>query len=680
MTKRLPVRLQLHASECGTVCLGMLLEYHGAFHSNLELRQLCSVSRDGATIAQIQRGAQQLGYNCKVSKRGISALANLNMPVIIHWDMHHYVVLESLSGQRAIIHDPAVGRRKISLETLDRSYTGISIEVETDNAAQPDQHKPPVTVSFWELLRSQKLRKDFKEILLTSCSLFSAECIFWGSIYGFFDSAVEFEIKTAGFLLPLLCLLSSTTAFVLRLRLSDRRYRLILGIESSTRAAVTTRLLPHLSRSLQSLYPEELFDRINAFTLYMQNLTALSVGVVTNILIALPALGLLFWKSTPLFILTILPGLFAALSQWHSASSVKEQAVQLSRLQGEMDQFMTVRLRQFIGLYAMGMQQGLVESAIPLLMANLKQDFEHQQLLFRWQPILLTLEKIHPGLITFTGLYLLLIDHLSFGELIFLSLMSISVTTRIKECYRSAQLFFASSNMVTTMEELSDLLEEPADTRKRTPYKHDSDFAVQAIRMGYGHDNLTPTLFSDVNLEISKQESVCIVGNSGVGKTTLLEIISGQKKVVAGEILLFGRPVEEVIRPGYVFADDHYLQETMAQHFGMKGQSKKERARLQGCLTIVELDQRLQHYLREPENPYFEKETLSRGELERLCIARAFWFNPEILLIDEAFSHVSSSQARRIIERLRAAACTLILVSHRSEIQELCDRTIPLSC
>lgn len=127
---RVPYIAQMEAIDCGAASLGMVLAYFGHEASLSEVRQACAVSRDGADAGQILRAAQAYGLETNALRVEPEELHRLTRPVIIHWQMNHFVVLERWSPRKILIVDPAAGRRIVSHEEFDRSFTGIVLRLE----------------------------------------------------------------------------------------------------------------------------------------------------------------------------------------------------------------------------------------------------------------------------------------------------------------------------------------------------------------------------------------------------------------------------------------------------------------------------------------------------------------------------------------------------------------------
>ena len=178
-----------------------------------------------------------------------------------------------------------------------------------------------------------------------------------------------------------------------------------------------------------------------------------------------------------------------------------------------------------------------------------------------------------------------------------------------------------------------------------------------------------------LSLELSGHVFVSVVGPSGCGKSTLLNILSGVDTPTSGELSVTedGRPA----KLGYVFQDARLLPwRTVMDNmlYVQDGQREQARETARRYLAMVGLEEASDSYPGQ----------LSGGMQQRAGIARAFSVDPDLLLMDEPFSHLDAITARSLREQLQAlwqeAGKTVLFVTHDiMEAVQLSDRIVVLS-
>lgn len=204
---------------------------------------------------------------------------------------------------------------------------------------------------------------------------------------------------------------------------------------------------------------------------------------------------------------------------------------------------------------------------------------------------------------------------------------------------------------------------------------------VEHLHMAYRYRRGWLEVLQDLSFQVAEGEFLAVVGPSGCGKTTLLRLIAGLARPVAGRVLLHGRPV---IRPsrevGFVFQKPALFPwrtalENVALPLEVNGHSPREALHLaRSLLRWVGLEGFEEAY---PSH-------LSGGMAQRVVLARALIHRPSVLLLDEPFGSLDALTRETMVQELARLweehRLTVVMVTHSvSEAVFLADRVLVLS-
>ncbi len=204
---------------------------------------------------------------------------------------------------------------------------------------------------------------------------------------------------------------------------------------------------------------------------------------------------------------------------------------------------------------------------------------------------------------------------------------------------------------------------------------------LKEVKKYYKMGEVTITALAGMSFDIEKGEFVVIVGPSGAGKTTVLNILGGMDKADEGQVLVDGQDVARMNHKemilyrrhsiGFVFQFYNLVQNlTALENVELAGQVSLHPADPGTVLQEVGLGERLDNF----------PSQLSGGEQQRVAIARALAKNPKLLLCDEPTGALDYQTGKQILKLLqdtcRQKGMTVIVVTHNSALCAMADRVV----
>ena len=142
----LPIILQDERAECGQACVVMVSHYFGHDTDLYHIRKLCKPSSLGVNLLDIKNTLEQLGLRTRALRVSLDELSLVKTPAIMHWNMNHFVVLKQVKKNHVVIHDPAIGIRRVRFDEVSESFTGVILEIEKSNDFQVIRERNNLTL------------------------------------------------------------------------------------------------------------------------------------------------------------------------------------------------------------------------------------------------------------------------------------------------------------------------------------------------------------------------------------------------------------------------------------------------------------------------------------------------------------------------------------------------------
>ncbi|MBW2092476.1 MAG: peptidase domain-containing ABC transporter [Deltaproteobacteria bacterium] len=278
---------------------------------------------------------------------------------------------------------------------------------------------------------------------------------------------------------------------------------------------------------------------------------------------------------------------------------------------------------------------------------------------------------------------------MSVGELMaFMALLGSVVTpiNRIISAWDDIQQILVSvarlNDVFTAEPEFSESMEKSTELVLRDP-KGDIEFENVFFRYGGSDD---PYILSNINLKILAGQTIAIVGRSGSGKTTLVKLIAKFYEVTEGKILIDGQDVRNInlanLRRliGFVLQENFIFNGTIRENISL-GDTDENIEMVIEAAKLANAHDFISNLAQGYETKVGESGLqLSGGQKQRIAIARVLYFNPKIIIFDEATSSLDTESEQAIQKNMKAMMKdkTAIIIAHRLSTVRGADNIIVL--
>lgn len=683
--RKLPLVLQTESSECGLACLAMIAGYYGYESDLLALRNKFPISQKGTTLKTLVRIANNLNLITRPLKLELDELNKLRLPCVLHWDLNHFVVLKNVSATKITIVDPALGEHVFTYDQVSSRFTGIALELWPDSNFEEKKNKTSIRIFdlFGEI---RGLWKSLGQILILALvleifSLVSPFFMQWVIDHAIVSADVDLLTTLAigfGLLMILSSLISLLQAWVVM--------HMATTLNVQWKANIFHHLVNLPTIFFQKRHLGDIISRFGSIDTIQRTLTTSFITAILDGIMTIFTLGLMFVYSAKFAWIAVITMLLYAVIRWiwytplrratedQIVHAAKQNTHFMETMRGikTIKQYEKQEYRQatWLTLFVNQINAGLTTQKLNLMFGFVN------TLLFGLQNII----------IVWFGATLVIEGEFTVGILMafiaYKNQFSNRVSSLIGKYVEVKMLGLHAerlADIVLTDQEKTDNC--IVDTRPSEQQK--VEIHVKSLRFRYSEDD--PWLIHGISFHIPQGQSVAIVGPTGCGKTTLMNLLLGNLTPQHGEIRIRGHNIKNLnsnqIRQfvAYVAQDDVLFAGSIQENISFFDDAI-EQDWVQQCALMASVHDEI---IAMPMGYHTlvgdMGNILSGGQKQRILLARALYRKPKILFLDEATSHLDVIKEKEINDMLKSLNITRIIIAHRPETITSVDRIIVLN-
>ncbi|WP_431264434.1 peptidase domain-containing ABC transporter [Roseateles chitinivorans] len=681
--QRLPLIVQTEATECGLACLAMVAGFHGHQTDLATLRQRFSISLKGVALKNVMDMASSLNFAARALKLELPQLGRLQAPCILHWDMNHFVVLKQVlrAGKGLVIHDPARGELRLSMEEVSAHFTGVALELRP--TSDFEKRQAPPRIGLRQLMGEVTgLKRSLIQIFLLTTVLeilalvapFFMQWVIDGVILSLDRDLLTLLASGFGLLLLLQTLIGWVRSWAVLYMATHLNLQWV--------ANVFTHLLKLPVSYFEKRHLGDVISRFQSVGTIQKALSNSFVEAFVDGFMALAMLIIMSYYSLWLTAVVMVSIAIYGAARWLAFRPLREATEEQIVMSAREQSLLLESVRGVRAIKLFNHEQERRARWLNAVVDSMNRGVAAQKITLNMQTTQLLVAGLENIAVVWLGARLVMDGAFSVGML----MAFVSYKTTFSQRLTSLIDKLIELSMLRVQgERLADVvLTAPEPEGANNVAAAPQGSALEIRDLWFRYSDAEPWLLQGVNLRFEAGQSVALTGPSGCGKTTLVKLMLGLLQPCRGEITYGGVPLHQLGNRAYrehigvVMQDDQLLAGSLADNIAFFDQ-KPDMTRVAGCAHLAAIHHEVMQMPMNYNTLVGDMGTsLSGGQKQRILLARALYKNPKILFLDEATSHLDVERESLVNAAVRDLEITKIMVAHRVETIASAERVIRL--
>lgn len=652
-----PIFLQDNENSCGAYCIKMLLSFYKRDDEIKNIKKRCRLTKEGITVYGLIQVLKKYHLEAKAYQCEFKHLfEEVNCPAIVHLkqdDLYHYVILYKVKDGYFLVGDPAKGLIKMSYESFSKQFTGIIIMI--DHVGMPITKRTSYTFQNFLKDHFKQHYQTIIKMMIKTIIISMLTMIFSYYYQLMIDSFSKYPIYQIVFIS-----LGFTVLYAFKLLLDYLRRQQILELSRELNQEYALKTMQNLiyqdydymdglEKGTLLSRSQNLFELSQYFIEFYHVIFIDSILMLFILIFILSIQFFLFLIVLLMMVIIFLVFYFYSKKLHIENKKILEQKEHLNDglLEFQENYFQTIQFK------VKKMMKNKLGYLYDTYFMNV---YHHDEMTNIHQVQLEALIQIMIMAVLLLAIIIYKKQQMTLGTVMLVYLL---LSYMIDPLMKISVFIAMHDELQIIFERYKEMLPEKRERKKKI--KKIKSIELKHVSFSYGY---TRPLFDHFQLKIER--SLFIQGKTGSGKSTLLKLIMNQLQPTKGEIVINGINLQELDLNSY-YSHIKYLNKTPVFY--------KESLRTNMIFDRLFLEDKmieLLHYfmlddlvngldLKLDEQGGF----LSSGQGQLVMIIRALLSEPDVLILDEAFSNIDQERLQLLINYLNFQKIIVIIVSHQ---------------
>ena len=652
-----PIFLQDNENSCGAYCIKMLLSFYKRDDEIKNIKKRCRLTKEGVTVYGLIQVLKKYHLEAKAYQCEFKHLfEEVNCPAIVHLkqdDLYHYVILYKVKDGYFLVGDPAKGLIKMSYESFSKQFTGIIIMI--DHVGMPITKRTSYTFQNFLKDHFKQHYQTIIKMMIKTIIISMLTMIFSYYYQLMIDSFSKYPIYQIVFIS-----LGFTVLYAFKLLLDYLRRQQILELSRELNQEYALKTMQNLiyqdydymdglEKGTLLSRSQNLFELSQYFIEFYHVIFIDSILMLFILIFILSIQFFLFLIVLLMMVIIFLVFYFYSKKLHIENKKILEQKEHLNDglLEFQENYFQTIQFK------VKKMMKNKLGYLYDTYFMNV---YHHDEMTNIHQVQLEALIQIMIMAVLLLAIIIYKKQQMTLGTVMLVYLL---LSYMINPLMKISIFIAMHDELQIIFERYKEMLPEKRERKKKI--KKIKSIELKHVSFSYGY---TRPLFDHFQLKIER--SLFIQGKTGSGKSTLLKLIMNQLQPTKGEIVINGINLQELDLNSY-YSHIKYLNKTPVFY--------KESLRTNMIFDRLFLENKmieLLHYfmlddlvngldLKLDEQGGF----LSSGQGQLVMIIRALLSEPDVLILDEAFSNIDQERLQLLINYLNFQKIIVIIVSHQ---------------